>query len=242
MFESGDARKRRAKARRTRQPLLEAAAEMFARHGFRTTRVRDVCRRARANVAAVNYHFGGKQRLNVAVLQNAYFSLPGTDSRSLLSDETRPEARLQAFIRLFRIQLLSGGRGTLYVKLIAREMFEPTRAMAGLVDKGLRPQAEALLVIVRQLLGKRATDGRARRCANTVLGQCLHYHVARPAIARLGLERVERPDINGLTRHITDFTLGALQHLASPPAKPPGTLRARTPHQQHAKGETNHEP
>ncbi|MEE8169996.1 MAG: CerR family C-terminal domain-containing protein, partial [Phycisphaerae bacterium] len=241
MFATGNARERRPNDRRTRQRLVEAAAEMFVQHGFRNARVRDICRRARANVAAVNYHFGGKQRLYAAVLQHAYFSLPGTDSRSLLSDETRPEARLQTIIRLFLIQLLSGGRGTLYVKLIVREMFEPTRAMAGLVDKGFRPQTQALLDIARQLLGKRATDGRVRRCASSILGQCLYYHFARPAITRLDLERMERPDINGLTRHITDFTLGALQHLASPSAKPPGTLRARTPHQRFAKGETNHE-
>ncbi|MGA9754367.1 MAG: TetR family transcriptional regulator, partial [Desulfobaccales bacterium] len=52
----------------TRQRLLEAAGEVFAKKGFRNTTIREICRRARANLAAVNYHFGDKERLYLAVL------------------------------------------------------------------------------------------------------------------------------------------------------------------------------
>jgi AcrR family transcriptional regulator len=55
----------------TRQRLLEAAGAVFAERGFRATTVREICHRARANLAAVNYHFGDKERLYGAVLQYA---------------------------------------------------------------------------------------------------------------------------------------------------------------------------
>ena len=45
------------------------AARLFADRGFAPVTVRDICRRARANVAAVNYHFGGKHGLYTAVMQ-----------------------------------------------------------------------------------------------------------------------------------------------------------------------------
>ena len=38
----------------TRQRLLDAAARLFAEHGFEKVTVRDICKEAGANVAAVN--------------------------------------------------------------------------------------------------------------------------------------------------------------------------------------------
>ena len=56
----------------TRQRLLEAAGEVFAERGFRAATVRVICQRAKANIAAVNYYFGDKERLYTAVLQYAF--------------------------------------------------------------------------------------------------------------------------------------------------------------------------
>ena len=49
---------------KTRQRVLETAVEVFAEHGFRKTTVRDICKRANANVAAINYHFRDKEGLH----------------------------------------------------------------------------------------------------------------------------------------------------------------------------------
>ena len=52
-----------ARAQRTtsREKLLEAATDVFAEQGFRDAGVREICRRAGLNQAAVNYHVGSKQ-------------------------------------------------------------------------------------------------------------------------------------------------------------------------------------
>jgi AcrR family transcriptional regulator len=57
--------------RETRDRLLTAAAALFAADGYSKVTVRDICRKARANVAAVNYHFGGKTGLYQEVLHAA---------------------------------------------------------------------------------------------------------------------------------------------------------------------------
>ncbi len=48
--------------------LIEAAGEEFAGKGFECARIRTICDRAGANVAAVNYHFGDKEQLYVATV------------------------------------------------------------------------------------------------------------------------------------------------------------------------------
>lgn len=53
----------------TRERLLEAAIELFARSGFRGAAVRQICDRARANPGAISYHFGGKRQLYRAALR-----------------------------------------------------------------------------------------------------------------------------------------------------------------------------
>lgn len=52
----------------TKQRLLETAGFVFAERGFEHATVREICRRAKANVASVNYHFGGKEELYAEVL------------------------------------------------------------------------------------------------------------------------------------------------------------------------------
>src|SRR4051794_36148064 len=59
-----------AKTAQTRERLLEAAGQVFAEQGFRRATVRQICKRANANVAAVSYHFGDKLKLYAAVINH----------------------------------------------------------------------------------------------------------------------------------------------------------------------------
>jgi len=53
----------------TKQALMDAAEALFAERGFAATSMRDIATRARANLAAANYHFGSKRGLMEAVLE-----------------------------------------------------------------------------------------------------------------------------------------------------------------------------
>lgn len=53
----------------TKQRILEAAEDLFARHGFTGTSLRQVTSAAKVNLAAVNYHFGSKDHLIEEVLR-----------------------------------------------------------------------------------------------------------------------------------------------------------------------------
>ena len=55
----------------TRTRLLHAAAAVFAEVGYNAATVRQICTRARVNVAAVNYHFGDKLGLYTEVLEHS---------------------------------------------------------------------------------------------------------------------------------------------------------------------------
>ncbi len=200
----------------TRQRLLDAAGAVFTKRGFRNSTIREICRRARANLAAVNYHFGDKQRLYAAVMEYAHAR--AREKYPLAAGEGAdlpPAQRLHAFIHHVMFSLFAEGMPSWPGQLMAQEMIEPTAALDALVEETIRPMAEQLAAIVGELLGAGMTEARIRLCQLSIIGQCLHHRNARPVIQRLFPQQQYGPeDIAALADHITRFSLGALRALA----------------------------
>jgi AcrR family transcriptional regulator len=183
----------------TRQRLLDAAGEVFAEKGFRSATTREICRKAGANVAAINYHFRDKESLYEAVLRYAH----------------RHAAERYPFVEWFLFRTLGEGRPAWQAKLLAREMIEPTRALDSLVQTEILPLFEALESICRELLTEGAPEEEARLATQSVFGQCIYYRHAYPVVTRLRPgERYSPEYIRRLADHITEFSLGGLERLA----------------------------
>jgi AcrR family transcriptional regulator len=203
-------------SKETENRLLEAAGEIFAQYGYRAATVRQICEKAGANIAAVNYHFGDKEGLYLAVLRsvpNAYAEK--YPPRSGLKAEATAEHKLRAYVESLLQRVFDEGRPGWHTKIIAREMIEPTRALDTLLEEVARPIHQELALIVRELLGPGASQAVLRRCTLSVMSQCVYYHHARTVIRRLYPEQKYDPEeIEELVTHITQFSLAALKALA----------------------------
>src|SRR3954470_18763086 len=202
----------------TRERLVDAAGEVFAEHGFKGSRVRDICARAGANVAAVNYHFRDKERLYTTCLARwAQTALEKYPPLLNLRPDAPAEQRLEAFVHSFLLRLLDNSHFAWHGKLMSREMFEPTGALDRMVEEMVRPLAQMLGGILRELLGPVAgvEDDLIRRSVFSVVGQCLFYHFAQPVVRRLhGLpEKYDAQQIDTINKHDTHYTLAALRDL-----------------------------
>jgi AcrR family transcriptional regulator len=207
----------------TEERLLEAAGEIFAEFGYQSATTRQICEKAGANIAAINYHFGDKEGLYMAVLRSvpkAYAVKYPTDLG--LSAGASAEQRLHAYLRSLLHRVFDEGRPGWHTKLISREMIEPTRVFDTLVEEAARPVHQELASIIRELLGPGAGDEVIRRCTLSVLSQCVYYHHARSVIRRLYPEqKYGLQDVDGLADHITRFSLAALREVSRQcPARP----------------------
>src|SRR6476660_4711477 len=120
----------------TRQRLLDSAAKLFAQHGFTNVTVRDVCDDARANVAAVNYHFRNKHGLYLAVIELAIGAMRHLDSEAQRAGEgLAAEQRLRVYIRVFLEHRVAMGSDSWIHQLIRREFSDPTDALDVLIEK-----------------------------------------------------------------------------------------------------------
>jgi AcrR family transcriptional regulator len=191
----------------TRQRIIEAAGEVFARKGFDAATVREICQLGRANLAAINYHFGDKRRLYVEAVKRAHmrraeqFPLPDWDPG------TSAEKKLADFILTLLRRVISPAGTEWEGALLMREIGSPTSACRELVSDSIRPHFEMLNAILQELAPTLSPEKR-RLTAFSVVGQCLYYRVAAPVVELL-LEQDEyahyQPEL--LADHITEFTL-----------------------------------
>jgi AcrR family transcriptional regulator len=194
----------------TKARLLEAAGEEFAEKGFDGATVRSICNRAGANIAAVNYHFGDKEQLYLqAIFEAARCGVEMPSNEDFFASP--PAEQLRRFIRFFLTGILAIDESSGWHKnLMLREMLRPTQASERLVQEVIRPRFERLL----QVIGRISPGVDARKLhvtAFSIIGQCLHYKMARPITERLvGPEEYASLDLDYLTDHITAFSLAAL--------------------------------
>ncbi len=214
---------------RTRHRLVEAGGEVFAEKGFKDATVRDICQRAGANVAAINYHFRDKQSLYAAAIQYAHSCAKRYDGDMATPPKTSVDLRLRAFVRAMLMGMMEDGKPAWHGKLIAREMAEPTGVLSQIVMQTVRPRFLILSGIVRDVLGPGASDAEIRRCARSIVGQVLFYHFAKPMLVHaFPDERFDASAVDGLVEHIVTFSLHALHGIAATNAKSRRATRKRT--------------
>jgi TetR/AcrR family transcriptional regulator, regulator of cefoperazone and chloramphenicol sensitivity len=210
----------------TRQRLLEAAGAVFADEGFRNATVRDICARARTNVASIRYHFGDKEQLYAAAVRYAHACGTSVPLDAGLAEGATPQQRLRAFVRGFLAGILEDGKPQWHAKLMAREIAEPTAVLDELARDAVKPRLALLCSIIREVVGEDVPQAVVFKCARSVVGQILFYHFARPMLERVFPdEALDSSAVDGLTDHITTFSLTGLRGVAAPAAKTNTTTR-----------------
>jgi AcrR family transcriptional regulator len=201
--------------RETRERLLRTAARLFADRGFKKVTVRDICRTARANVAAVNYHFRDKLGLYREVFQLAAETLRSTtEAAKAAADGCAPDEKLRRFVQVQLRRMLGVERDDWIHRLINREIADPTPAFDTLVDHGLRPRLEYLSTIVAELLDCPVQDPRVMRSVISIQTQAVAY-LPNAIGARIGIKgKLTAAEIDEVARHIADFSLGGIRALA----------------------------
>jgi AcrR family transcriptional regulator len=200
-----------------RERIIEAAGELFAESGFDATTVRDICQAAEANVAAVNYYFGDKQRLYIEAVVRAHRWRMERAKLPEWSAATPAQKKLADFIHTFIRRVRTGPGDTWHTRLIMREIANPSAACAELVQSSIRPQFEILLGILQELLPEERDEQKLRLTAFSIVGQCLFYHFADPVIRNLlGREQYESLDVEKLAHHISEFSLAATKQRKQP--------------------------
>ena len=89
----------------TRERLLEIASDLFAEKGYASASISEITRLAMANKAAVNYHFGSKEGIFLAMMGEALREFEATATGALGTRGSAEERILRFFDSMFALML-----------------------------------------------------------------------------------------------------------------------------------------
>jgi AcrR family transcriptional regulator len=182
----------------TRERILDAALDLFGERGLSGTTVRDIAQRAQVNIAAISYHFGGKEGLYRAVAN----SIAGKVSGQVLSraanlldrPPNNPAAALSLLERLVTtiVDVIVGPPEMRRVaRFIIREQMQPTAAFDVLFGT-MAPLHAAACRLFAAATGVEAEAPETKLRVFMIIGQAIFLRIAEAAVLRrLGRQRFD---------------------------------------------------
>jgi TetR/AcrR family transcriptional regulator, regulator of cefoperazone and chloramphenicol sensitivity len=197
----------------TPQRLLQAAIVEFAAKGLDNANLRDICARAEVNLNAVRYHFGGKEGLYIAAVEQANRTVIGEMQEPTVDETAPPEDRLRKFIgEMLEVSMSDRSRSTPEEMLMFREILEPTEATAQIARSHAKPMFDRLNALIAELLPAGAPRIEQHLLAISIIGQCMHFQFGQQ-MDRLVISPSEyrKFTVSRITDHILRVTLAAIR-------------------------------
>ncbi len=200
----------------TRDQLLEAACQVFADKGYRDATIADICRRAGANIAAVNYHFRDKKTLYAEAWRVGFHrSIKAHPADGGVPAGAPAEQRFRG--RILSLIQRFADPASHELAMIHKEMANPTGLLAEVVRECIRPIRQELGAIVRELVGPGAGDQQVMLCLMSIRAQCFDRVVRerrRDLFTKAGIKHdaeADRIPIEQIADHVTRFSLAGMQ-------------------------------
>jgi len=211
-------RKLRSDGQETRANLLISACEVFAAKGYREATIAEICNKANANTAAVNYHFGGKEALYVASWRYAFErSLEAYPPDGGLASDAPAEERLRGRILSIMRRILDPESHDF--DILHMELANPTGLLAKPIRESTEPIFRGLTSLIRELLGEKATEQQIRLCQMSIKAQCFGP-LLRERRRKMSSHGPPVPcpeplveDVATLADHVTRFSLAGIRDL-----------------------------
>lgn len=197
----------------TRHKLLQAATEVFIEQGFQAARVQSIAQAAGVRLSAINYHFGNKEGLYLAVLRHHAELAISQQPLMPTSGSSDLKSQFRFMIHSLLLRMLDDRQNSQMARLVLREMVNPTAAIDDLFEQIQQPQLQQILLFLKTCLPA-ANQQQLLRTALSILGQCVIYALARPVIDRLDTNLMAATDwLEKTEEHIVTFSWAGINAL-----------------------------
>lgn len=199
----------------TKRQLLEVAGDVFAERGYVYATSKEICELANANIAAVNYHFGGKDGLYAAVLEEAHTRLVSVDMVSQITQGDGSGAdKLRLLFRRIVGEVAKRDAGAWELRVLSREIMAPTSLVDGMLKNQVAPKVRLLSGMVGDILSVSPTHPAVSRSIVSIMGPCLLLLIANSRWQKKIFPTL-LADPEALVDHLVGFADGGLRAIAA---------------------------
>lgn len=157
-----------------KEAILQAAVGEFAEKGYQLARVRDICAKAKCNLAAVNYYFGGKEALYREVIALA-FTVPDPFDKVTPREGMGPKDYLRAWVESFLENTAKDSPLYMYrFRIMIREMSSPSPLFGEIMRERLRPRLARLKEVVGRARGGTSSEAELDTICLLLIAQCIY--------------------------------------------------------------------
>lgn len=177
----------------TRLALIEAGLELFGERGVEGTSTRMLSQKAGTNIAAINYHFGGKNELYIAIAEHICEAIsqhmkPLHAKFIAIDVETLEQPQAEQYcidILLFLARFYAEQDGLFRAsRIIMREQASPTEAFTIFYKSIMEPIQNILDGLIAKATGHDRESHLIKVQTHLFLGQILGLRVARESFLR----------------------------------------------------------
>ena len=197
----------------SREKLLEVAERLFAEKGYKETTIREITREAKCNIASVNYHFGSKKNLYLAVFKERFLPrarLIRETFYKLLEEEKEKtsEAVIRAFAKAFFLGPIPREERILSHRLVAREMNQPSEAFNLILKELFEPFFHEIITILSEFFPEKE---KLRLAVLSIHAQVLYFNFNRLAVEHFCKRKFDEKFLNEVIEHIVKFSLEGIK-------------------------------
>lgn len=142
-----------------KEKLIRSAIDVFAERGYRDGKIADIVKGAGANIAAVNYHFGSKDKLFVAALRQAFADADAVyPSKGGLSDTASAEDKVAVIARAILLRSFDAGQAGDFNRIMSRTMHVPDSPVEMILTEVQEFELKHLSEVISELLDSKSTQ------------------------------------------------------------------------------------
>jgi AcrR family transcriptional regulator len=195
--------------------LVEAAEKLFAEKGFEAVSVRDITKEAGANVAAVNYHFGSRDGLVVAVMSRYLTPVNQERLTRLEKAEKNPKLDLEEILSAYIKPLVEQvGRSELseklYCKLLGRVFGEQGVSLPGEIEYQMKNVVERFVRTLSKVLPGFTTEELVWRL-HFIGGGLIHFLTHNEFLYRVAGASCGTPTMDQTIARFLHFSTSGLR-------------------------------
>ena len=169
----------------TKNAVLHAAGRVFAERGFEKATSKEICQLAGTTSAAVNYYFGGKEKLYAEVLVEAHRQMASLEELDKIIDsQLSPEEKLRAFLEYMLMTAIHSSE-LWGIKIFLRELASPSEFIDQNIATTALPKALRLRSLIQKVTNLPEDSKKLHWATGFVLIPCISFILFPNALQNL---------------------------------------------------------